>query len=337
MPFSHVSVRSYQSVESWNQQLRDSMGACWRVLPPFGRNPEVFYQVISMNELSMLGVSVTSPIMYDSAPRARGADGRLFFIHMGDTPNRMNIAGQRLVQRPGECMLGDSELRTTSACDFPHSTVCAGIPAEMFRAYLPDAERFVGRHLEENSTYSRIVATLLSSLFRMATDGTDAVDFGGVTIGLLKTFSLWCALSAFDASCPRHDKVCYRQIKRLVNADIRDPALSVESIADKLGVSTRYLQLLFADQNDCVSHYIRRERLRGCLLDLRCPRHADQSITDIAFSWGFNSASHFSSLFRKQYGLTARQYRKCAPSEFSGVSNIGIAGALVLASQRPYS
>jgi AraC-like DNA-binding protein len=333
-PISASAASSAQSVKSWNQELRDSMGACWRVRPPCATDPAVSYRIMPIGDMSIMGISVSSPITYGSAPResSTGSD-RLFFIHMGNAPNRMNMFGHLVLQRPGEIMLGDSAIRTTSACDTPHSTLCAGIPAERFREYLPEPERFVGKHLDTSSTYARIVATLLAALYRMAATGVDESDGRSVETEFLRAFAKWCALSSSGAP----NKLRSEQVKRLINAEIRNPALSVESIADKIGVSTRYLQLLFAHEEDCVSRYIRRERLRGCLLDLCDSDCSDKSITDIAFSWGFNSASHFSSSFRKEYGLAARDYRTCAPRELAGSLRNGVARALALASERRVS
>jgi len=327
-----------QSIESWNRDLRDSMGACWRARPPFGRSTEVSYKFTSIDSTSLLGLTVSSPMEYFSAPRDSCAeDRRMFFVHMGTTINRMSIHGKRTVQQPGECMLGDSILHTTSACDSPHSTLCAGFPAETFRAYLPDAERWVGQHLDENSTYSRIVPTFLSSLFRMAVARSDAADGRLLTIGLLKSLAQWCALSTPGSSPKVEFKVRYERVKQLINANIRDSALSVAVIAKKIGVSSRYLQLLFAKEEDSLVQYIKQERLRGCLLDLRDIRNANKSITDVAFSWGFNSASHFSSSFRREFLMTAREYRMCRSQDVAGLPYDDVLRLLVLASEQRYS
>jgi len=77
---------------------------------------------------------------------------------------------------------------------------------------------------------------------------------------------------------------------------------------------------LFAEAGDCVSEYIKRERLRGCLLDLRDASLERQSITEIAFSWGFNSAAHFSSSFKKEFGLCPRDFRSCDASDLASSS-----------------
>jgi AraC-like DNA-binding protein len=323
-PVPPTSCSSSQSIDSWNQELRYSMGACWRVRRPMASSPQVFYRFARLGEMSVLGVSVSTPIAYDSLPNEFSyGNNRVFYIHTVNAPNYIAMGAQRIVQQPGECMLGDSAMLTTSACNLPHSTLCLGIPADAFREYLPNPEPFVGFHLDRNSTLSRVAYALLSSVYAMAVEESDDGDRDRVIDALLRVFAEWCELSSFASeSRGIHGGVTSRQIKRLINGDLRKPELSVESIAERVGVSTRYLQLLFARDDDCISSYIRRERLRGCLHDLQDAGYADKSITDIAYSWGFNSAAHFSSSFKKAYGLTAREYRHSSAAPSSRVHSL---------------
>ncbi len=76
------------------------------------------------------------------------------------------------------------------------------------------------------------------------------------------------------------------------------------------GVSVRSLHRAFnADLAGSVSNYISRHRLAHCAVSLGDPGQAHRSIIDICFSWGFNSTSHFSRLFKEQFGTTPREYR----------------------------
>jgi AraC-like DNA-binding protein len=43
--------------------------------------------------------------------------------------------------------------------------------------------------------------------------------------------------------------------------------------------------------------------------DLVDPRLHKSSVTDIAFSWAFNDAAHFSRWFSKAYGVAPKAYR----------------------------
>jgi AraC-like DNA-binding protein len=77
-------------------------------------------------------------------------------------------------------------------------------------------------------------------------------------------------------------------------------------IAQALNISKSYLHLLFRGENTTISQYIWDLRLRS---DLANPLHRHQTITEIAFAWGFNSSTHFSRMFKERYGLSARAYR----------------------------
>lgn len=94
-----------------------------------------------------------------------------------------------------------------------------------------------------------------------------------------------------------------------------DPDLSLRRLAERNGVSPRYIQKLFAAADDTFGHYLRVRRLERCRLDLSSPLCARQSISEICFRWGFNDSAHFSRAFRNQYGLSPREHRRAAAQE----------------------
>jgi AraC-like DNA-binding protein len=73
---------------------------------------------------------------------------------------------------------------------------------------------------------------------------------------------------------------------------------------------SRYVRLLFAEEDERLSSYILRRRLEKCAEQIRKASRTRTTITDIAFSWGFSSMSHFARVFRAQYGMTAGEYRR---------------------------
>ena len=94
-----------------------------------------------------------------------------------------------------------------------------------------------------------------------------------------------------------------RSVKAYIDAHLSDPTLSLAAIAKKNGISLRYLHQLFRLIDMSASEWVRLRRLQRCYDLLASPRHATQSITEIAYSMGFSSSSHFSNLFRAQFGL----------------------------------
>lgn len=108
---------------------------------------------------------------------------------------------------------------------------------------------------------------------------------------------------------------------------LADPDLSLRRLADKNGVSPRYIQKLFAAAAETFGHYLRSRRLERARMDLASPVCARLSISEICFRWGFNESAHFSRAFRSQYGLSPREYRRAAgPEVEAGSERDGKAG-----------
>jgi len=101
-----------------------------------------------------------------------------------------------------------------------------------------------------------------------------------------------------------------QKVKGYVLAHLTDENLTPRAIASATAISERHLHRIFNAAGQSVSNWIRQNRLDRCATDLRNPRLAERSITEIAFGWGFNDSAHFSRLFRKQYGVPPREYRR---------------------------
>jgi AraC-like DNA-binding protein len=114
--------------------------------------------------------------------------------------------------------------------------------------------------------------------------------------------------------------VLLERIFQTIEIRLSDPGLSYQQVAAEHGISPRYLQKLFESINDSFGHYVKVRRLERCRLDLRSPLHAQKSISDILFEWGFNDSASFSRAFREQYGVSPREYRKAQPREDESVA-----------------
>jgi AraC-like DNA-binding protein len=102
------------------------------------------------------------------------------------------------------------------------------------------------------------------------------------------------------------------RICQTIETMLGNPKLTLAHVAAEHGVSPRYLQKLFASSAQVFSHYVRSRRLERCRADLVSPLHAQLSISEICFRWGFNGSAHFSHAFRDQYGVSPREYRRSA-------------------------
>jgi AraC family transcriptional activator of tynA and feaB len=107
----------------------------------------------------------------------------------------------------------------------------------------------------------------------------------------------------------------YIRAQFFIREHLRDPDLSIDQISAALGCTKRYLHMLFSDRGMTVSDYIWRARLQNCRHELET--QAGKTITDVAFSWGFSSSSHFSRVFRKYFGFVPSAIHKAQHAALS--------------------
>lgn len=85
------------------------------------------------------------------------------------------------------------------------------------------------------------------------------------------------------------------------------PSLSAASLAQRLAISRSTLFRLFTNEGGVQSH-IRARRLERVRMALDEPlRH--ESISDLAYRFGFSDTSHLTRLFKATYGATPTGYR----------------------------
>lgn len=96
-----------------------------------------------------------------------------------------------------------------------------------------------------------------------------------------------------------------RSVQQWIDAHVKDPDLSLERVAAANGMSLRYLHLLFERSEMSASEWIWSRRLQLCYDAIA--KADGRSITAIAFDHGFSSSAHFSTMFRRKYGMSPRE------------------------------
>ncbi|HEX4183498.1 MAG TPA: helix-turn-helix transcriptional regulator [Caulobacteraceae bacterium] len=113
--------------------------------------------------------------------------------------------------------------------------------------------------------------------------------------------------------------------KAYVESCIGPDGLSVEDVAEHMGVSARYVRKLFEAEGWSFSRYVLQRRLlrvRGMLTN---GRFDHMPISSLAYDAGFGDLSYFNKVFRAAFGGTPSDLRHAArpsgaePSEPAGV------------------
>ncbi|KES23251.1 MULTISPECIES: transcriptional regulator FeaR [Pseudomonas] len=103
-------------------------------------------------------------------------------------------------------------------------------------------------------------------------------------------------------------------VQKVIDESLTQPGLNPQGLAQRLNISVRHLYRLFEEQGDSVCRYIQRARLQRSADDLANPILRGESITTIAYKWGFTDSAHFSRAFKKHFERSPKDYRASALS-----------------------
>ncbi|PRX96392.1 helix-turn-helix domain-containing protein [Paraburkholderia sp. BL25I1N1] len=159
---------------------------------------------------------------------------------------------------------------------------------------------------------ARIFSDLVTSLFREFEHVDEAVAMASVE-NLRLLFSDACRVRFPGALLPVEAQ--RRAMIDYIERHLPDPELSPASIAREFETSVRQLHRVFKGTcGETVGEYIWKRRIHKCADELRCAGNAADSVTTIAFRWGFSSSPHFSRAFKDEFGQTASAYRRSLPN-----------------------
>jgi AraC-like DNA-binding protein len=99
-------------------------------------------------------------------------------------------------------------------------------------------------------------------------------------------------------------------VLRFIDEHLADPDLDPEMVARAHFMSVRALHKLAHESGTSIAGWIRHRRLENCKADLANPAWRSMSVAAIGARWGLTRASHFTTLFRAEYGMTPSAYRQ---------------------------
>lgn len=249
-------------------------------------------------ELKQSDIAPNAPRHYNFLLQA---EGKSTFYHCGKESELV----------AGDFVLCDTGLPHYFMTRDPSVTVMVRVLPEVLRAYLPTPEQFCGQHLGRATGVTGAVAAMVRELSDGATKGCSPLDEDRVARYLLEMISMSYTMgfeTAQEASAITWQR--RKDVIQFIEDNLRDPELSPATISAGLRVSPRYLRTVFATGGEKMSAYILRRRLEECARQMCNPAWNAHTLTEIAFSWGFNSAAHFTRTFHEKYGMAPRNFRK---------------------------
>ena len=106
------------------------------------------------------------------------------------------------------------------------------------------------------------------------------------------------------------DNSLMQRVMEVINENINDSDLSVDMIAQKVGISRVHLHRKMKELTNQTPHsFIRNIRLQQAAKLLK---DGKQSITEVMYACGFSNSASFSTMFKNLYGCSPREYMQNA-------------------------
>ena len=276
---------------------------------------ETFDAALSVDRLGALTVAKTfsaaATIEQTDRHIAQTHDRRAFLL----LPTQGRLActhyGHDADLGEGDFMLSDSFAPARTAFAGPNRAFVVSMPYEVLTLHIPDPERIFGRPMSGNVGFGQMVSAMLRALWTQVEAGLPNHVAMGVAKNFLDLVATAYALDRADdvpESCVASARRA--QIKRFIERHLRDADLTANAVAAGLGLSSRYIRMVFTSEGETVSDYIMRRRLEECARQLTNALWQGRSITETAFEWGFSSMPHFTRAFKERFTVTPSDYRR---------------------------
>lgn len=273
---------------------------------------------MSLGDLTYARVKTTSSKVFHTKRHALKSKEKVFLLHLQLANGSLNSQrGNEIFLKEGDFTLVDSESPYRVEFDDPISMGVMRIPYDALRERIPNPEDIIGHKFSGSNNISGLLSQMLRGFWNQKNIISSHLihhQFANNMLDLLTT-SYQCQTNRTISSNSIR-RLRYLQLKRFIDYNLSDPDLSPTKIAGVFKITPRYMHRIFAEFGtgaQTVGQYMLNRRLEECARQFRDTETSYLKITDIAFTWGFNSMTHFSRVFKEKYGLSPRSFRKDIP------------------------
>ena len=278
-------------------------------------NRQEFQGLIEISHHSALSISTVSGLSHTVQRRSCdiSASSDAYFLLSLQSAETSTVSqfGKTALLQPGDMALYSStDPYQLCLADHFRQTVVQ-LPAAKLLDRLPNALMLTGHGINGQSGVGKLVREniLAFSEYIDSPNQTLQTLVQETLIDLIATgLASSQATEQIELSCPEQHAMLLA--KSFIRNHLRSPKLDRNRVASEVGLSVRRLNDIFVKHGDSISSYIRKTRLQHVADDLRDVRFTRQSISEIAFRYGFSNMQNLSTVFRSVYGQSPREYRK---------------------------
>jgi AraC family transcriptional activator of tynA and feaB len=242
----------------------------------------------------------------DRTTACNAKDHTFHLIHVRKGVQLIEQYGRSLKVEAGDCLLIDC--LAGFKFEFPQGVeaLVLEIGRDWLGGWLPAPEDAAARLIDGRSGWGATLASALSNL-TPATVGASGLPPAVVAEQIVSLLAL--AASHDDVPATTHKRALLRRVTETIRERCHESELDPAAVAASLGLSRRYVHLLFAYAGKTFSQELYDCRLQRAQRLLRDKRFDGLGIAEIGWNCGFSEPSHFARRFRERFGATPSAYR----------------------------
>jgi two-component system, response regulator YesN len=280
-------------------------------------------------ELKEQAFSIASSIKYD----VNTIEGHETTIGIGSVVTRLKqVALSFLSANKARTFLGDLYLGQILFIDdvenqmFEHTKDSEGM--QLSRIGLDEIDAYIDQnaHLEDNNSglmqYYNVISIFFECVDQVTKSGGDArvilpsinekeiIYMFATDKTVLHTLLYTCIekmIQFKDAQGNNKYNDIIRNAKEYIQKHFNESRISLNEVAKEVNLSPNHFSMIFSNEtNHTFIEYLTRTRLQKAK-ELLC--ETEMRLADIAYEVGYNEPQYFSYMFKKNYGLSPKEYR----------------------------
>jgi len=304
-----IQQSAQQGLDTWNRDLR---AMCGHFDTELAFNRSLFigeFSMLSNGGLPLASLRTNAGLIKRQVSNPdHDNDQDCFLVSQRSGYSQVVQNGQRVQLAPGELLLMDSvgTIEITPFGLIEH--ISLSLPRAQVCKQMGSQAKTFGK-ISSSKACGRMLHVLMDQLCKGGEGAEDEVEALQCAFVSLLGSALEQDEDARDDTGALQGNNLRSYVQKVIDESLSQPGLSPVGLASRLNISVRHLYRLFEEQDDSVCRYIQRARLKRSADDLTNPFLRSESITSIAYKWGFTDSAHFSRSFKKQFEQSPKAFR----------------------------
>ena len=304
-----IQQSAQQGLDTWNRDLR---AMCGHFDTELAFNRSLFigeFSMLSNGGLPLASLRTNAGLIKRQVSNPdHDNDQDCFLVSQRSGYSQVVQNGQRVPLAPGELLLMDSvgSIEITPFGLIEH--ISLSLPRAQVCKQMGSQAKTFGK-ISSSKACGRMLHVLMDQLCKGGEGAEDEVEALQCAFVSLLGSALEQDEDARDDTGALQGNNLRSYVQKVIDESLSQPGLSPVGLASRLNISVRHLYRLFEEQDDSVCRYIQRARLKRSADDLTNPFLRSESITSIAYKWGFTDSAHFSRSFKKQFEQSPKAFR----------------------------